>query len=123
VQYRDFGGVRVSAARLAAAGIDPPALHGDLPTDDPHVLRTKLAAALLGTVVAQQVALLVRHHGADPGRLWAITAATVRGTGTPDAHALLTGALQVKATTAMRLADDPLDDIWAHTDNPMAAHA
>jgi hypothetical protein len=30
--------------------------------------------------------------------------------------------LPVKATTAMRLADDPLADIWAQVANPMAVH-
>jgi staphyloferrin A synthase len=38
ILYRDLGGVRVSPARLRAAGVDPPRLHGDLPSDDPHVL-------------------------------------------------------------------------------------
>jgi siderophore synthetase component len=127
VQYRDFGGVRVSAARLAAAGVSAPPLHGDLPCDDPAVLRTKLAAAVLGTVVAQQVALLARHHGGDPDRLWAITAGVLRdcatGTHLGDVRSLLTDPLPVKATTVMRLADDPLDDVWAPLGNPMAGHA
>jgi hypothetical protein len=122
VLYRDLGGVRVSAARLRAAGLDPPPLHGDLPSDDPRVLRTKLAAAALGTVTAELIAALTRRQGADPHRLWGIVAASIRGTGTADAPHLLRDPLPVKATTAMRLAADPLDDIWAHFDNPMAAH-
>ncbi len=120
ILYRDLGGVRVSAARLRAAGVPVPELHGDLPSDDPHVLRTKVAAAALGTVAAELVTLLARHHDADPDRLWGIVAAAVRGTGTADARAILRGPLPVKATTAMRLAADPLDDIWAHLDNPLA---
>ena len=123
ILYRDLGGVRVSARRLAAAGIDPPRLRGDLPSDDPRVLRTKLAAAALGTVAAELIAALTRHHGADPGRLWGIVATTLRETGTKDAPHLLRDPLPVKATTAMRLAADPLDDIWALLDNPLAAHA
>jgi siderophore synthetase component len=114
--------VRVSAARLRAAGLDPPPLHGDLPSDDPRVLRTKLAAAALGTVTAELITALTRRQGADPHRLWGIVAASIRGTGTADAPHLLRDPLPVKATTAMRLAADPLDDIWAHFDNPMAAH-
>ena len=121
--YRDLGGVRVSAARLRAHGVDAPPLHGDLPSDDPAVLRTKLAAAALGTVAAELIAALTRAHGTDPARLWGVVAATVRGTGTADAPHLLRDPLPVKATTAMRLAADPLDDLWALSDNPMAAHA
>jgi siderophore synthetase component len=122
--YRDLGGVRVSAARLRAAGVDPPPLHGDLPTDDPDVLRTKLAAAALATALGEQVALLARGHHADPDRLWAIAAATIRGTGrSSDVDALLRQPLPVKAMTAMRLAPRPLDDVWCHLDNPMAVHA
>jgi siderophore synthetase component len=119
ILYRDLGGVRVSARRLRAAGVEPPDLHGDLPTDDPHALRTKLAAAALGTVAAELVTLLARHHDADPARLWAIVAAAVRAAGTTDAEALLRDPLPIKATTAMRLAPDPLHDLWTSTNNPM----
>ncbi|MFC3743859.1 IucA/IucC family protein [Paractinoplanes deccanensis] len=121
VLYRDLGGVRVSPARLRAAGVDAPPLLGDLPSDDPAVLRTKLAAAVLGTVAQQLIADFGRH-GADERRLWAIVAAAIRDTGTADAPHLLRDPLPVKATTAMRLAADPLDDLWASLDNPMAAH-
>jgi len=120
VLYRDLGGVRVSARRL---GHLAPPLHGDLPSDDPAVLRTKLAAAAFGGVAAELVAALTRRHGTDPRRLWATLAAAVRGTGTADAPHLLRDPLPVKATTAMRLAADPLEDLWARTDNPLAAHA
>jgi hypothetical protein len=120
VLYRDLGGVRVSARRL---GHRAPPLHGDLPSDDPRVLRTKLAAAAFGGVAAELVAALTRRHGTDPDRLWATLARAVRGTGTADAPHLLRDPLPVKATTAMRLAADPLTDLWARTDNPMAAHA
>jgi siderophore synthetase component len=120
IVYRDLGGVRVSARRLRAAGVEAPPIEGDLPTDDPQALRTKLAAAVLGTVTTQLIAALA-GAGADPGRLWTTTAAVIRGTGTADAARLLRDPLPVKATTAMRLAADPLHDIWTHLDNPMAA--
>ena len=120
ILYRDLGGVRVSPARLRAAGLEPPPLYGDLVSDDPHVLRTKLAAAALGTVAAELVTRLARHHGAEPARLWGVVRAAVAGAGTADAPALLDEPLPVKATTAMRLAADPLDDRWAHLDNPLA---
>ena len=119
IVYRDLGGVRVSARRLAAAGVEAPPVEGDLPSDDPAVLRTKLAAAVLGTVAAELIAVLARE-GADAGRLWASTAAAIRRSGTRDAVHLVAGPLPVKATTAMRLADDPLDDVWTYLDNPMA---
>ncbi|WP_149100706.1 IucA/IucC family protein [Actinoplanes teichomyceticus] len=109
--YRDLGGVRVHR-RL---GLD---LHGDLLTDDPAVLRVKLAAAALGAVAGQLVGALAEHHGAEPDRLWAIIAGGLRGI-----PQLLTEPLPIKATTAMRLAADPLDDIWTHQPNPMAVHA
>jgi siderophore synthetase component len=123
ILYRDLGGVRVSPARLRAAGVDPPDVHGDLPSDDPQVLRTKLSAAALGTVAWQLITLLSRHRGADPDRLWAIVARAIRAAGTPDVPALLHHPLPIKATTAMRLAADPLQDLWTFLDNPMAAHA
>ncbi|RSM71811.1 IucA/IucC family siderophore biosynthesis protein [Actinoplanes sp. ATCC 53533] len=119
IVYRDLGGVRVSAKRLRAAGVEAPPVEGDLPTDDPDVLRTKLAGAVLGTVAAQLITVLARA-GAEPARLWAATAAAIRGAGTADGARLLSDPLPVKATTAMRLADDPLDDLWTTFDNPMA---
>ncbi|WP_232344299.1 IucA/IucC family siderophore biosynthesis protein [Actinoplanes awajinensis] len=109
--YRDLGGVRVDR-RL---GLD---LHGDLPTDDPDVLRVKVAAAALGTVATQLVDGFAERHGAEPDRLWAIVAAGLRAE-----PRLLTEPLPIKATTAMRLAADQLDDIWTHQPNPMAVHA
>ncbi len=123
VCYRDLGGVRVSAARLRAAGLAaPPLAGGDLASDDPRALRTKLAAAAFGNSAAELIAALGRERGAHPDRLWGMLAAAVRGTGTADAPPLLHDPLPLKATTAMRLAADPLDDLWSALDNPMAAH-
>ncbi|MEV4346712.1 IucA/IucC family protein [Actinoplanes sp. NPDC049596] len=130
VLYRDLGGVRVSPARLnRATGVGAPELKGDLPSDDPQVLRTKLAAAMLGTVAHQLITAWSRppdgepQPGADRQRLWGIVAAAIRDTGTEDCRHLLRDPLPIKATTAMRLAADPLDDLWAYVDNPMAEHA
>ncbi|WP_239143661.1 IucA/IucC family siderophore biosynthesis protein [Actinoplanes philippinensis] len=114
ILYRDLGGIRVHPARLKAAGHDIPPLHGDLPTDDDTELRTKLAAAALATVTRQ----LIANAGTDPDPLWHTTATALRH----HPH-LLTEPLPVKATTAMRLADNPLHDLWTHLPNPMAAHA
>ncbi|HEU4422592.1 MAG TPA: IucA/IucC family protein [Pilimelia sp.] len=125
--YRDVGGVRLHPGRLRAAGVDPPELHGDLATDDPDVLRTKLAASL-GVALAEQVTMLDRRYGTGPHVLWERAVAAVRHTyvGLPrtaasDARAVLTEKLPIKATTAMRLAGDPLEDRWAWLPSPLAA--
>jgi siderophore synthetase component len=124
--YRDFGGVRVSPARLRRHGIDPPALRGDLITDDPDELRTKLAAAAVSTVVAEVVALLEHEYGIPAAESWARVAAVLRSAELPpaaaaDRSALLHEALPLKATTAMRVAADPLADQWIRLPNPMEA--
>jgi siderophore synthetase component len=128
LHYRDLGGVRVSPRRLAAAGFWVPPLRGDLESDDPTVLRTKLAASLLSTVVGELVAVLTREYDLDPAGLWQIADralaaayATLPAGARPDADALRTGLWPVKATTAMRLADDPLEDRWTWHDNPLEA--
>jgi siderophore synthetase component len=124
--YRDLGGVRVSPRRLAAAGLPTPPLRGDLESEDPEVLRTKLAAALLSSVVSELVALLRREYGVDPAELWTLAdLALARAydalpdTARADGEALRTEPWPVKATTSMRLADDPLDDQWTWLDNPL----
>jgi staphyloferrin A synthase len=112
--YRDVGGVRISPARLRAHGVDPPPLHGDLATDEEGELRAKLLAAAVGGALAEQVAALSRAHDLDPAVLWDQVAAT-----TTD-PVLFGDTLPVKATTAMRLASDPLTDVWATLPNPLA---
>ncbi|MEV6850962.1 IucA/IucC family protein [Actinoplanes sp. NPDC051411] len=112
ILYRDLGGVRVDTRRL------PVDLEGDLPSDDPRVLRDKLAASAISTVAAELITALTRR-GADPHRLWGIVAQAI-GDG-DDAGHIRNDPLPIKATTAMRLAADPLDDQWARIDNPMAA--
>jgi siderophore synthetase component len=127
VYYRDLGGVRLSPARLAAAGVAPPTLHGDLTSDDPAQLRTKLFAAVLSTVVAELAATLRREYGTEPDDVWKLVATTARDTyaGLPataraDADALFATDLPVKAMTAMRLTDRPIDDLWTTLPNPLA---
>jgi siderophore synthetase component len=125
--YRDVGGVRISPSRLRAYGVDPPPLHGDVRSDDPAVLRTKLFAAAISGALAEQVAVLAREYGTPRDQLWGRAAQTARDTyrGLPspagaDAKALFDTAVPIKATTAMRLAADPLEDIWARQPNPLA---
>jgi len=108
--YRDFGGVRISPAALRRQGVQAPPLHGDLATDDPAALRAKLLAAAVSGALAEQVAAFSRAYSIMPALLWT---RAVR----PE---LRDGRLPVKATTAMRLATDPLTDVWASLPNPMA---
>jgi hypothetical protein len=59
--------------------------------------------------------------------LWAQAAAAARkayadlpATAAGDARELFDDQLPIKATTAMRLAADPLHDVWAALPNPLA---
>jgi len=115
--YRDFGGVRVSARRLRERGIEPPPLLGDVPSDDPDVLRTKVLASAVATVLGEVIAVLTRH-GLDEQKAWGRVAAVARGL--PNADGLFAETLPLKAMTAMRLAEHPTDDIWCAIPNPMA---
>ncbi|MDP9794545.1 siderophore synthetase component [Catenuloplanes nepalensis] len=125
VLYRDLGGIRISPARLRHHGftLGVPSLHGDLGTDDPDALRTKLLASAVSGTIAEQIAVLTRTHDVAPDPLWGVVAAVARDTydrlGTGDDAGLFHATLPLKATTAMRLATDPLDDAWTHLDNPM----
>jgi siderophore synthetase component len=118
--YRDLGGVRVSPARLRRAGIDPPPLRGSIVEDDPDPLRDKLFASFVGTVLTELITVLERERGLDPAAAWRAVGQVVRAQPGADAKALLVEDLPVKAMTAMRLADDPLLDLWARVENPMA---
>jgi siderophore synthetase component len=123
--YRDWGGVRVSPARLATAGFEVPPLRGDIPSDDPDALRTKLAAAMLATVIAELVATIGREFAVAPATLWRGVAEVIRRTyqeipAPGDEAAMLGATLPVKATTAMRLSPAPLEDLWTPILNPMA---
>lgn len=84
--YRDVGGVRIH-------GRPDLRLYGDLATDDPDEPGVTVRAAV-AVVLGEQAAALARATGADPAALWA------------------TAGQPVKATTAMRLAADPLRPIW-----------
>jgi siderophore synthetase component len=127
--YRDFGGVRVSPRRLGRNGLPAPPLRGDLLTDEPAQLCAKLLAAAISTVAAQLVSVLAGEFGVAEERLWAQTAAAVRAAFAErddpdrDAEVFFAETLPIKAMTAMRLAADPLTDIWAQVPNPLAVLA
>ena len=118
--YRDVGGMRVSARRLREHGIEPPPLHGDIPSDDPEVLRTKVFASAVSTLLGEVIAVLTRHTGLEADRAWQRVAAVARTLDGPDVRYLFTETLPIKAMTAMRLADDATADQWCPLANPMA---
>jgi siderophore synthetase component len=118
--YRDVGGVRLHAGRLLAAGVDLPVLRGSLPTDDLAELRAKPFATLFATVLSELAGLLQARHGADPQVLWRMVAELAElAPDAGDQAALFGASLPVKATTAMRLATDPVADIWTPVPNPI----
>jgi Siderophore synthetase component len=118
--YRDVGGVRVSARRLREHGIEPPSLRGDIPSDDPEVLRTKVFASAVSTLLGEVIAVLARHTGLEADRAWERVAAAARTLDGPDVRHLFAETLPIKAMTAMRLADDATADLWCPVPNPMA---
>ena len=115
--YRDLGGLHVHPGRLAAAGVGMPPLTGALPTGDAEELRTKLFAAAFSTVLTGLVAALGDSH-----ELWDHVAVTARKAlrNRDDERALFAATWPLKATTAMRLADDPLQDLWCTIPNPLS---
>lgn len=116
LHYRDLGGVHVHPGRLARAGYEMPPLIGALPTGDEDALRTKLFAAAFSTVLGSLVAALGDERRWDDVAVVARRAVVDRG----DGRALFGGAWPLKATTAMRLAADPLQDLWCPVPNPLA---
>ncbi|MFF5225802.1 IucA/IucC family protein [Dactylosporangium sp. NPDC000521] len=118
IWYRDLGGLHVHQPRLEGAGLPMPPLIGALPTDDEDELRTKLFAAALSTVLTELVHALAPEHTTTA---WDTVAATLHTTVTDpdDRKACFADTWPLKATTAMRLADDPLDDLWCHIPNPL----
>jgi siderophore synthetase component len=87
------------------------------------VLRTKLFAAVY--VVLRELAdTLAAAYGTEPDAFWRLVAGVVRewaeGSGSVDVDALFGPTLPIKATTAMRLAANPIEDLWAAVPNPLA---
>ncbi len=128
LSYRDIGGLRVSPARLARHHQDMPTLYGDVIDDDPKELRRKAFASGVAVALGEPIAVLAREYDLDPRSLWRLVRdraeqvyAALPNSAASDAHALFNEPLPLKATTAMRLAHDPLIDIWAELDNPLAS--
>jgi siderophore synthetase component len=112
--YRDFGGVRVPKTGW-------PVLEGDLQTDDAEERLRKLTAALFPTTLTSLVDALAAWTGTDPGRWWRTVDHGLAEIGGDAAGQLRKRPWTIKATTAMRLAAKPTEDIWVPVDNPLAA--
>ena len=128
--YRDFGAVRVSERRMAAAGMRVRPLRGDLDTDDPAMLRSKLASSVLAVVVAQLASALRAEYDLPPGQVWSWAARATHtaflalpAAAAADRAALFAPDLPIRAMLAMRLADDQRTERFAAVPNPMAAFA
>ncbi|MEU6577943.1 IucA/IucC family protein [Streptomyces sp. NPDC046805] len=125
VLYRDLDGVRVSPRRLARWGFTLPPLAGTRAGDDVEALRTKLFGGLLSGVFSELVDVLSRTRSIEPEALWAAVAEAGRRVYAElpddgDAAAFFGDALPLKATVAMRLADDPGKAQWTPVPNPLA---
>jgi siderophore synthetase component len=131
--YRDFGSIRVSAARLARTGVRPPALLGAVPTDDEDELRAALFFPLVETNLGQLVGALARASGIEPARLWGCVARCCRSayaTLTADPaiavqasrdEAVLFGAtLTVKSMLRVQMSANPHAPQWVTVPNPLA---
>jgi len=130
LSYRDIGGLRVSPERLGRHHFDPPNLFGDVVTDDPAELRHKAIASGITLALGEPIAVLSREYSLEPGQLWRIVRERAESvylqlppSSGSDARAVLHDPLPVKATTAMRLAAQPLHDQWATIDNPLPVAA
>ncbi|MGH3830790.1 MAG: IucA/IucC family protein [Pseudonocardiaceae bacterium] len=130
--YRDFGGIRVSAARLARGGLRPPALLGALATEDEDQLRAALFFPLVGTNLSQVVAALARVGQTDGERLWRLVARCCRSayatlTADPaialqagrDAAALFGPTLPAKSMLRVQMSADPHAPQWVAVPNPL----
>ncbi|MGW4565825.1 IucA/IucC family protein [Streptomyces sp. NPDC004561] len=125
VLYRDLDGVRVSPRRLARCGFTLPPLLGTRAGDDVDALHTKLFGGLVSGVFSELVDVLSREHEADPRALWGAVAEVGRRVyaGLPnqeDAAAFFGDTMPLKATVAMRLAENPGKAQWTSIPNPLA---
>jgi siderophore synthetase component len=132
---RDFAGLRLHPARLAAAGLRVPLWPGSVvATDDAAVLRAKLGYTALQAHLGELVVRLVESHGLDENTAWRAIRAVVDETYEPlradprvreaahADHAALTAAqVPHKALVRMRLGGP--GDTYVDVRNPLHAAA
>ncbi|MER6068675.1 IucA/IucC family protein [Streptomyces sp. NPDC001817] len=125
VLYRDLDGVRVSPRRLARCGFTLPPLLGTRAGDDVGALRTKLFGGLVSGVFSELVDVLSRTRAVEPRTLWGAVAEAGRRVyaclpEAGDAAAFFGDTIPLKATIAMRLAENPGKAQWTPVPNPLA---
>ncbi|MFF4361641.1 IucA/IucC family protein [Streptomyces sp. NPDC001604] len=125
VLYRDLDGVRVSPRRLERCGFTLPPLLGTRAGDDVNALHTKLFGGLISGVFSELVDVLSRTQAADPRALWGAVAKVGRRVyadlpNQEDAAAFFGDTMPLKATIAMRLAENPGKAQWTSAPNPLA---
>jgi siderophore synthetase component len=132
---RDFAGLRLHRARLAAAGLRVPLWPGSVVgTDDAGTLRAKLGYTALQAHLGELVVRLVESHGLDEDTAWRAVRAVVDETYEPlradprvrdaahDDHAAFTAArVPHKALVRMRLGGP--GDTYVDVRNPLHAAA
>ncbi len=132
--YRDFGGIRVSGARLTRGGLSPPALIGALPTEDEEDLRRRLLFPLVHNNLGPIVATLTHVGGADPQRLWRLIAQrcravyarltedpTIRAQAQRDEAYVFGPTIPAKSFLRMQMSTAPHATDWVAVPNPLAA--
>ncbi|WP_078629591.1 IucA/IucC family protein [Streptomyces sp. NRRL WC-3744] len=125
VLYRDLDGVRVSPRRLARCGFTLPPLLGTRAGEDVDALRAKLFGGLVSGVFSELVDVLTRTREAEPRELWGAVREIARRVcaglpGREDEAAVFGDTMPLKATIAMRLADNPGKAQWTSVPNPLA---
>jgi siderophore synthetase component len=132
--YRDFGGIRVSQARLTHRSLRTPLLVGAVLAEDEDELRTKLFFPLIDTNLTQVVAALVHVGQSDPGRLWQLVAQrcravyatlcadpAIRPQAQRDEAALFGPTLLAKSMLRTQMSATPHAAQWVAVPNPLAA--
>jgi siderophore synthetase component len=132
--YRDFGGIRVSKTRLTRGGLRPPALLGELPTEDEEELRRRLLFPLFHNNFGQVVATLARVGDADPQQLWRLIAQrchaiyarltadpAIRPQAQRDEACVFGPTIPAKSFLRTRISTTPHATDWVAVPNPLVA--
>ncbi|MGF6889384.1 siderophore synthetase component [Nocardia sp. GAS34] len=122
ILYRDFGGMWISPRTVERAGFTPPPVGDDVVSDDSTTLRNTLLSAPVWGSLGELVAALSGRYGIEPEKLWR-PIAVVAGHIGPHGDCLLAESVPIKATTAMRLAERSLDNLWVNLPNPLVKFA
>jgi len=112
-----MGGLRISPQRLSRNDIEPPECGVTCALRRPGAVAHRSCRRRGVHCAGRNITELARQFGADTGQAWSGRGGGPRAGGRR-AAALFGPTLPLKATTAMRLATDPLDDVWTHLAQP-----